>query len=417
MIQGQKIAIALKPPTKDYWNIASDLILPWILEDTQQQREAKRVAEAQEEKSKGAKTSQTEAPTPGEASELKMGGSGKALPTEMAPNRERVLETTHEILERIHTLHLQTMHEMGSMREVDRTLAQTLMAEFARLQLIEGEDLTKSLLALRTDLEASCEALMSDIVRTMSLHLDDPASHQVKAALQKFQQITSLKVTLPLMKLEAAPEDMEEFMCHRLQELSSQTESWELIGDLSQKLANHTSRVQELVQVLELAEGEVSLQVLIGLAAHQPLEANFFPDILEGLVGRLGLAPPGVTDPPTSVREGMACHLAATLREAVRRMEGRDIDLGQVMRTVVPHGLHLDYDLDFRTRRVDDIAPTLTSPLLSGLIGNIHQLEQLGIPGEPASFKVYGDLWGHGRPPPKPDVPSPSHDNGVASKR
>ena len=188
-----------------------------------------------------------------------MGGSGKALPTKMAPNREHVLETTHEILECIHAIHLQTMHEMGSMREVDRTLAQTLMAEFVRLQLIVGEDFNKSLLALHTDLEASSEVLVSDIARTMSLHPDDPVSCQVKAALQKFQQITSLKVTLPLMELEAAHEDMEEFMCHRLQELSSQTESRELIGDLSQKLANHTSRVRELVQVPELAEGEVSL--------------------------------------------------------------------------------------------------------------------------------------------------------------
>ena len=150
--------------------------------------------------------------------------------------------------------------------------------------------------------------------------------------------------------------------------------------------------------------------------AHQPLEANFFPGILEGLVGRLGLVPPSVTDPPTSVREGVARHWAATLREAVRRMEGRDVNLGQVMRTMVPHGLHLDYDLDFQTRRVDDVAPTLTSPLLSGLVGHIHQLERPGIPGELASFKADEDLWGHGRAPPKPDVPSPSHDDGVASK-
>ena len=149
---------------------------------------------------------------------------------------------------------------------------------------------------------------------------------------------------------------------------------------------------------------------------HQPLEANFFPGILEGLVRRLGLVPPGVTDPPTSVRAGMSHHWAATLREAVRRRGGRDIDLGQVMSTMVPHGLHLDYDLDFRTRRVDDIAPTLTSPLLSSLIGNICQLERPRIPGEPASFKVDEDLWGHSRAPPKLDVPSPSHNDGVASK-
>ena len=90
------------------------------------------------------------------------------------------------------------------------------------------------------------------------------------------------------MELEAARDNMEEFMGSRLQEISSQTESQELIGELSQKLAAHTSRVRELVQVLELAEGEVSLQVLIGLAAHQPLEASFFPGILEGLVRQFG---------------------------------------------------------------------------------------------------------------------------------
>ena len=58
--------------------------------------------------------SQTEAPTSEEPPELEVGGSGKALPTKMAPNREQVLETTHEILACIHALHLQTMHEMGS---------------------------------------------------------------------------------------------------------------------------------------------------------------------------------------------------------------------------------------------------------------------------------------------------------------
>ena len=73
------------------------------------------MAQAQEERLKGAKASQTEAPTPGEPHELEVGGSGKELPTEMAPNREQVLETTHRILEPIDTLHLQTMHEMGSM--------------------------------------------------------------------------------------------------------------------------------------------------------------------------------------------------------------------------------------------------------------------------------------------------------------
>ena len=178
------------------------------------------------------------------------------------------------------------MHEMGSVQEFDRTLARTLLAESVRAQPIIGEDFTKSLITLRTDLEASCQVLLSDIARTLNLHLNDPVSHQVKATLQRFQRATSLKVNLPLMELVAAQEDMEEFLQSHLREISSQTKSWELIEELSQKLSAHASRVQELVQVPELGKLEVSQLVLVGLAMDQPLEANFFPGILEGLASR-----------------------------------------------------------------------------------------------------------------------------------
>ena len=125
--------------------------------------------------------------------------------------------------------------------------------------------------------------------------------------------------------------------------------------------------------------------------------------------------PPGVTDPPTSSRAGMSQRWAATLREAVKTMEGRDINLEQVTWTVGPPGLHLDYGLDFRTRRVNDIAPTLTSPLLSSLVDNICQLERPEIPKKPAPFKAVKGLWGFGWALPKPDVPGSSHNKGMAS--
>ena len=63
LVQGQKIAIDLKAPAKDHWNIALDPILPWMLEDSQQRCMARRVAQSQEVRSKGAMVSQTEAPT------------------------------------------------------------------------------------------------------------------------------------------------------------------------------------------------------------------------------------------------------------------------------------------------------------------------------------------------------------------
>ena len=241
LMQGPKMAINLRQPSNNHWNIASDLVLPLAVDIFRRRRDAKWVAQGLGEESEGAKVSPMEAPAPGESPQVEVKGSGEALPRRIALPGRCVIKTMHEILARVHTLRLQTMHEMGSVREFDRTLARTLMAEFARLQLIIGEDLTKSLIALRTDLEASSETLLSDIAKTLDLHPTNPTSYQLKAILQKFQQITSLKVNLSLMELQAARDDTEEFLQCRLQEINSQTESQELIEGLTRKLSAHAS--------------------------------------------------------------------------------------------------------------------------------------------------------------------------------
>ena len=198
--------------------------------------------------------SPTEAPAPAESPQPVVGSSGAALPIKTTHHGEQVLETARKILACIHAIRLQAMHEMGSVRELDQTLACTLMAEFMRLQLILGEDLTKSLIAFHTDLETSCEVLTSDFARTLNLHPNDPVSHQVKAIIQKFHQSTSMKMGLPLMELEVAREDMEGFLGSCLHEISAQLESRELIEELSWKLSAHASRVRELVLAPELDE-------------------------------------------------------------------------------------------------------------------------------------------------------------------
>ena len=147
-MQGQKMAVNLRPPSNDHWNIISDLILPLIQGTLQQRHEAKQVALHQEEGSEGAETSPTEVSACGKSLQVEAEGSGEALPGGIVLPRQHVIETIQEILACIHALCLQTMHEMGSVWELDQTLASTLMAEFARLQLIIGQDLTKSLIAL-----------------------------------------------------------------------------------------------------------------------------------------------------------------------------------------------------------------------------------------------------------------------------
>ena len=198
------------------------------------------------------------------------------------------------------------MHEMGGVRELERTLVHTLMAEFARLQLILGEDLTKSLSALRSELETSSEALSSNLVSVLNLHSGDPAFPRVKELIQKHQQSISMKVNLPLMELAAAREDLGGFLQRCLHKLSSQSESREMIEELFWTLSSHTNRIQEAIQVPGIHEPAVFQRVMLGLAVDQPLEAFFFPGILDGLSGRLGLMPPGVVDPPTSARVGVS---------------------------------------------------------------------------------------------------------------
>ena len=412
LLQGPKMVINLGPPSSDHWNINSDLVLPLTIDKYKQQREAKWVEQDPEGESAGAEGSPKEAPAPREAPQVVAGGSKAVSPTEATHQGERALETTLGILEHIHALRLQTLHDIGGVRELEQAAVRTLMAEFARLQLILGEDLTKSLSALCSELETSSEALSSDLLSVLNLHPGDLAFPHMKELIQKHHQSISMKVNLPLIELKAAREDLGRFLQGCLHELSSDPRSQEVVKELSWTLSSYAHRVREAILVPGIKEPAVFNRVMLGLAVDQPLEAILFPGILDRLSGRLSLMPPGVVDPPTSAREGMSRRWAATLREAVMKTEGRDVNLDQVMPHVVHPALHQDYDLDFRMQRVDDIAPTLTSPMLSGLVSSVRFVGRPEVPKGPASPKTEEGLWGHSRAPAGPNVPGPSHISG-----
>ena len=300
LLQGPKMAINLRPPSSYHWNIDTDLVLPLTIDKYRQRREAKRAEQDPEGESAGAEGSPKEAP------QVVAGGSKAASPTETTHQGERALETVLGILERSHALHLQALHDVGSMRELEQAAVRTLMAEFARLQLILGEDLTNSLSALRSELETSSEALSSDLLSVLNLHSGDLAFLWVKELIQKHHQSVSMKVNLPLIELEAAREDLGRFLQGCLHELSSDPRSWEVVEELSRTLSSYAHRIREAILVLGIEQPAVFNRVMLGLPVDQPLEAILFPGILDGLSGRLGLTPPSVVDPPTSAREGVS---------------------------------------------------------------------------------------------------------------
>ena len=183
---------------------------------------------------------------------------------------------------------------MGFIREVDRALAKSIMSEFIRLQLVVGEDLNTSLWAMHADLEATTDELIRGMDIAAQNSTDLPSENpSVRVALHRFKELVKLKLTLPLAQVDAACEDMDRLLQHCLEELCSQADMRNLIESLYQRVAAHQSRVHQIVYSEPLKYAEVAQQVLMGMAADQPVESNFFPSILEGLLGRLTIAAPG----------------------------------------------------------------------------------------------------------------------------
>ena len=347
LLQGPKMSINLGPPSSEHWKIDSDLILTLTTDTYKRQCEAKWEEQDPEGESAGAEASPKQAPAPEKAPQVVAGGSKAASPTETTHQGERDLETVLSIVEHIHALHLQILHEMGGMRELEQAAVRTLMAEFARLQSILGENLTKSLSALRSELEVSSDVLSSDLLSVLNLHPGDLALPWVKELIQKHHQSVSMKVNLPLIELEAAREDLERFLQGCLCKLSSNLKAQQVVKEISQTLSSYAHRVREAILVPGIEQPGMFNRVVLVLAMDQPVEAILFPGMLDRLSGRLGLMPPSVVDLATSAREGMSRRWAATLREAVLKTEGREVNPDQVTPHVVHPGLHQDYNLDF----------------------------------------------------------------------
>ena len=249
MWQGPKMAIPLRPPSSEHWNIESDLILPLMKDTYQRWLEAKRADQDPELESAVAKASPRETPVPEEAPLAIAGSSQAVFPTETTRQGEKDLEAALGAVERIHALRLQIIHDMGSVREVEQAAVCTLMAEFARLQTILCEDLTKSLSALRSELETSSKVLSADILTILNLRPGDLGFSRVRELIQKHHQSVSMKINLPLIELEVAKEDLNRFLQEHLRELGSDPKAQEVLQEITQILMSYNRKVRETILI------------------------------------------------------------------------------------------------------------------------------------------------------------------------
>ena len=223
-------------------------------------------------------------------------------------------------------------------------------------QILMGEDLSAALWAWQVEMEVATDNLLRDLGAATQVSTTLPSqSAAVGTALWQFRVTVQLKMALPLTQLEEAWERMEGYIQSRLREMLSQQATRSLVGELSSRLADHRGKVCQLLRSEPLRHPEVAPLVLVGLAAERPIESDFFPGLLEGLLGSLGIAAAGESNSLSSSCEGAGHAWSTAVGMAISRIEQKDMKVLETAR--LPHGLGPVSQEDLRERRRDLLSP------------------------------------------------------------
>ena len=317
--EAPQLTVALSAANANHWNIVNDPIFPSCLDAFKVRHEASLASEVATLTRRSSSQGESSTPT----QELPLTTWPQPPPTPTLEWQE-VDEKVAEVMDQVHNLHLEMVQEMGFIQKIDQALSKSLMVEFLRLKVITGDDLSATLWAWQANMEAAMEEFLRDVDAATQTSMTLPSKNAaVGAALCKYREVAQLRLALPLTQLDAAREEMEKFIQFCLKELQSQQETKNLVGELSSKITDHRSRVRQLLRSEPLRHPKVVPLVLVGMAANQPLKSNFFPGLLEELLGGLGIDAPGEGNPPTSSREGAGHLWSSAMHEAISQIEQR----------------------------------------------------------------------------------------------
>ena len=230
-----QISVSLSTADANHWNIMNDPIYPSCLDVFKVKHEASLASEAAT--STGGASSQGESSTP--TQELPLVTWPQPPPTPTLEWQE-VEARVAEVMDQVHDLHLQMVQEMGFIQEIDQAFAKSLMVEFLRLRAITGDDLSEILQTWQADIEAAMDKLLRDLDAATQTSTTLPSKNAaVGVALRQFRAATQLRVALPLTRLDEAREEMGKFIRSHLEELRSQQETRNLMGELSSRIMDH----------------------------------------------------------------------------------------------------------------------------------------------------------------------------------
>ena len=120
--------------------------------------------------------------------------------------------------------------------------------------------------------------------------------------------------------------------------------------------------MRELLRSEPLRHPEVAPLIMVGLAADRPIESNFFPSLLEGLLGSLGMAAPREGNPPASSREGAGHAWSTAMCGAISRIKQKEVEAPEAVG--LPPNLDLRYKEGFLEKQRHLIPPVFSDPAL-----------------------------------------------------
>ena len=417
------LCISLSAPDQDHWSIHSDKKFAKIVkhlaeEHLQKQKEAedKEAAEEKEEDAEehggGEATAATTTGLPNSTAsvmEIKQDGEGpdSEAPPPRSASTQRPLECMmrdinleakdgdiifpitnvsrpspydHELLaenhkkveeamKKIRSLHLQVIYNAGAVRQVDRILAELLMAQFTRVNQMMGEDLNTSLRELFTIVEASGETLLGELKTALGPTVSNLVPYNLQRVVESHNSHLYMSLTKVLV-LDGARREGHDFLEDRVKSLQSSEEFKKLVTTLSGQISAFEDCVWELALSEELADEEVALHVNLALTATRPIVGNYFNGVLEGLMGSLGIKVHEDEDPPCSTQEGLEKQLAEKLQQSstsASSLEGCE-----------SCRLHVGYSLKYADKEKGPHVPALSSMALPNLLDVIDHL-RLGV--------------------------------------
>ena len=326
------LCISLSAPDWDHWSIHADKkftkIVKCLAEEClqrQEEAEDKEVAEEKEEDAEeqwggeAAATATTTAELPNYTTftmEINEGGDGpdsgappphsastqKPLECMMrditleAKDRDIIFPITHvggpppynhelsaenpkkveEAMKKIRSLHIQVIYNTGAVRQVDRILAELLMAQFTRVNQMMGKDLNTSLQELFTVMEASGETLLGELKTALEPTVSNLVPYNFQRVVESHNSCLYMSLTKVLVFLDSARREGHDFLEDLVKSLQSNEEFKKLVTALSGWISAFEDCVWKLALSEELAEEEVALHVNLALTATRPICGELF---------------------------------------------------------------------------------------------------------------------------------------------